>query len=88
MLEHEYESWEQLFGETQKPHLLAAAYSEDEIIGVEAFPVTPTADCEYYSHDTAMVHSVQRSFVENLPFTTTHSSGAAHGAGDPTRAFV
>jgi len=60
VLKHEYATWEELFEQTQKPHLLAAGYHEDEIIGVESFPVTPTADCEYYSHDTAMVPIIQK----------------------------
>ena len=60
VLKHDYDSWEQLFEETQKRHLINAGYTEDEILGVEAFPVTPTDDCEYYSHDTAMVPIIQK----------------------------
>lgn len=60
VLKHEYDSWKDLFEETQKPHLLKAGYTEDEIVDVQAFPVTPTADCEYYSHNTAMVPIIQK----------------------------
>ncbi|CAE6967797.1 GATM [Symbiodinium natans] len=59
VLRHEYNSWEELFEATQKPHLLAAGYHEDELL-VEAFPVEPTADCEYYSHNTAMVPIIRK----------------------------
>ena len=35
VLKHDYDSWEQLFEETQKRHLINAGYTEDEILGVE-----------------------------------------------------
>jgi hypothetical protein len=43
-----------LFEETQRPHLNAAGFSDEEILPFEVVPVTPTADCEYYSHNTAL----------------------------------
>jgi glycine amidinotransferase len=83
VLRHEYDSWEELFEATQKPHLLKAGYHEDEIIGVEAFPVEPTSDCEYYSHDTAMVPIIQkRSFS-----TATSTRGMNRTSSTQQRGF-
>lgn len=63
VLKHDYETWEDLFEATQKPHLLAAGYAEDEISQVDSFPVTPPTDCEYYSHPTAMVPRIQKRSI-------------------------
>jgi len=55
VLKNQYKTWEELFEKTQLPHLLEAGFKRDEIKKAYAYPVTPTSDCEYYSHDTAMV---------------------------------
>ena len=80
VLKNEYETWEELFEATQKPHLLAAGYTEDEIIGVEAFPVTPTADCEYYSHATAMVPIIQKRSYSTSASSRRPGTAATSGA--------
>jgi guanidinoacetate N-methyltransferase len=54
ILKNNYDSWEVLFEETQRPHLLNAGYKAEEFRGMDIVPVTPTEDCEYYQHDTAM----------------------------------
>jgi guanidinoacetate N-methyltransferase len=54
VLKSRYEKWEDLFEETQRPHLNKAGFSDDEILGFKVVPVTPTSDCEYYKHDTAL----------------------------------
>ena len=69
VLKHEYDTWEELFEKTQKPHILAAGYSEDEIVGVESFPVEPIKDCEYYSHSTAMVPILQKRAFSTMANT-------------------
>ena len=43
-----------LFDETQRDHILAAGYLEEEIKPLEVVPVSPPASCEYYTHSTAM----------------------------------
>ena len=60
VLKNDYESWETLFEETQRPHLLAAGFTADEFVGIEVVPVTPTVDCEYYQHRTAMAPKIIR----------------------------
>lgn len=60
VLKNEFESWEELFEKTQLPLLLEAGYTLDEIKDIEIFPVTPTADCEYYQHTTAMAPVIIR----------------------------
>lgn len=60
VLKHDYKSWKELFEETQKPRILAAGYTEDEIRAVESFPINPPGSCEYYSHQTAMVPVIQK----------------------------
>ncbi|CAE7039824.1 GATM [Symbiodinium sp. CCMP2592] len=72
VLRHEYASWDELFEATQKPHLLAAGYHADELL-VEAFPVEPPKDCEYYSHDTAMVPIIRKR--GNASRHSSHSLG-------------
>jgi len=60
VLKNDYESWDELFEKTQLPLLEAAGYTKDEIKGLEIVPVKPTADCEYYQHDTAMAPIIIR----------------------------
>ena len=54
MLKCQYETWEELFVQTQLPHLLECGFKESDI-GFEVVPAAPTSDCEYYSHDTALL---------------------------------
>lgn len=58
ILKNKYSSWEVLFNETQKPHLLKAGFHADEFVGMDIVPVKPTADCEYYQHNTAMAPKI------------------------------
>lgn len=73
ILKNNYDSWEVLFEETQRPHLLKAGFTADEFVGMDIVPVKPTADCEYYSHDTAMAPKIIRRGY--------HTSARAFGSG-------
>jgi glycine amidinotransferase len=54
VLKGRYESWEDLFNETQRPNLLAAGWKEEEI-SFSTAETAPPADCEYYAHTTGLV---------------------------------
>ena len=53
--------WENLFKETQRPHLLKAGYREAEILDFELFgPLKPPASCKYYQHDTLLIPRIEK----------------------------
>ena len=54
VLKGRYDSWEDLFNETQRPNLLAAGWKEEEI-SFSTAETAPPADCEYYAHTTGLV---------------------------------
>lgn len=54
VLKGRYEDWSELFDETQLPHLLECGWKREEI-SFETAPTNPDDDCEYYSHDSALV---------------------------------
>lgn len=54
VLRPQYQSWEELFKETQLPYLLKCGFQSQDI-SFETFPVTPDKKCEYYMIDTALV---------------------------------
>ena len=54
VLKGKYDSWEELFRETQLPKLIEAGWLPEEISFTTA-RTAPPADCEYYSHDTGLV---------------------------------
>ena len=60
VLKGTYENWEDLWRETQVPHLLAAGWKENEIT-FETAPSNPPPECEYYSHTTALVPILTKS---------------------------
>lgn len=55
VLKNDYDNWEDLFRETQLPHLLDAGISEHEVKGLTIVKVDPPASCQYFQHATAMV---------------------------------
>merc|ERR1719297_653686 len=56
------ESWEKLFNETQKPHLLRVGFTESEILGFDVFgPLRPPASCEYYQHSTLLIPRIEKN---------------------------
>jgi len=59
VLKGRYAEWADLFRETQLPHLIAAGWKEEEL-AFEVAPASPPAECEYYSHDTALVPVLRR----------------------------
>lgn len=59
VLRSEYGTWEELFEKTQLPHLLECGFDAADIT-FEVAPAAPTADCEYYSQDTALVPIVRK----------------------------
>ena len=53
-------TWETIWNETQKPHLLSVGWKEDEIEGFEVFKLPEVSikmrgNCLYYSHSTCLV---------------------------------
>jgi len=65
VLRGEFNSWKELFAETQLPHLLACGFREEDI-RFEVAPAAPTADCEYYQHDTALVPICYRPVADPM----------------------
>eukprot|EP01059_Diplonema_ambulator_P007801 TRINITY_DN172_c1_g1_i1.p1 TRINITY_DN172_c1_g1~~TRINITY_DN172_c1_g1_i1.p1 ORF type:complete len:246 (+),score=83.00 TRINITY_DN172_c1_g1_i1:54-791(+) len=50
------ESWELLFEETQKPHIIKAGWEVSEIKENQIFgPLYPPKECEYYQHNTLLM---------------------------------
>lgn len=88
ILKNNYDSWEVLFEETQRPHLKNAGYLDEEFVGIEVVPVKPTADCEYYQHNTAMAPKLirrgystsARSFGGRRMFSTSRRDFASAAA--------
>lgn len=54
VLKCKYDSWEQLFDETQRPYLEACGFRNIDFSQFRFEPVDPPANCEYYSHPLAM----------------------------------
>lgn len=54
VLKSMYESWEQLFEETQRPYLEQCGFKDVDFSAFRFCPVTPPGNCEYYSHPYAM----------------------------------
>eukprot|EP00754_Rhynchopus_humris_P050595 Rhum_TRINITY_DN9051_c0_g1::Rhum_TRINITY_DN9051_c0_g1_i1::g.31508::m.31508/K00542/GAMT; guanidinoacetate N-methyltransferase len=57
----DHDCWKNLFNETQRPHLLAAGFKEDEIMDFELFgPLNPPESCEYYQHNSLLIPRVEK----------------------------
>ncbi|GEM_PF-3656574 len=55
VLKNDYNSWEELFNQTQVPLLVEAGVPEDDIRGLIIFKVYPPKNCAYFQHNTAMI---------------------------------
>jgi len=55
VLKNDYNSWEELFNQTQVPLLVEAGVPEDDIRGLITFKVYPPKNCAYFQHNTAMI---------------------------------
>ncbi|KAJ9466369.1 Protein arginine N-methyltransferase 2 [Diplonema papillatum] len=57
-------AWAKLFEETQKPHLLACGFSEDEIKEYSIFgPLAPPRSCAYYQHNSLLIPVIEKKLA-------------------------
>ena len=57
-------AWEELFAETQLPHLLKCGFKMEDIKPIQVFgPLKPPSSCDYYQHETLLIPHVEKAHL-------------------------